>query len=72
MAAVRSTFVCVLLLCLAEQALSIPLSLFYPFGENVSDSILGPNDDGSSPQIDLEAGFFPYFGATHTSLYVSG
>ena len=71
MATVSGAFVYVLLLCLVQQALCIPRSMFYRFGEENGDSILAPTDDGSSLQINLQGGFFPYFGEDHTSLFVS-
>ncbi len=44
---------------------------FYFFGLGAGDTAIPANDDGSSGQIALQFGSFPYFGEQHTTLYVS-
>ena len=64
-------FVGVILTSMTGFVSSIPRSQFYTFGTSAGDAVIGRTDDGSSPQITLQGGFFPYFGQDHTSLYVS-
>ena len=48
----------------------IPLASFYPFGLDANDCALPPNDDGSSPAVNLSTPFL-YFGSSYSSLFVS-
>ncbi len=61
----------IFLLSLASLSLAIPRDEFYSFGPDAGDTAVSPNDDGSSPQISLQFGAFPYFDVQHTTLYVS-
>ena len=45
-------------------------AIFYPFGDGVGDSVLHPNDDGSSELIPIGINF-PFFNQLFSSLYVS-
>ena len=45
-------------------------AIFYPFGASAGDATLYINDDGSSGRLPISIGF-PFYGNTHTSLYVS-
>ena len=47
----------------------IPLDQFYPFGETVNDTLLFPNDDRSSPPINLTL-IFPFFDEDYETVYV--
>ena len=67
-AAKCAVLVLVAVACVAQVG-AVPLSTFYTFGSGAGDSALGPNDDGSSPQISIQS--FPFFGRTVTSLWVS-
>lgn len=58
-----------LVLLFLRQGTSVPLSEFYPFGQAVGDSQLGPNDDGSSPAITLSIPF-RYFDTSYDTIYV--
>lgn len=59
------------LLSVAGLTVAIPREQFYSFGENAGDLAVGRNDDGSSGQVTLRFGSFPYFEQQHTTLYVS-
>ena len=59
------------LVCMCEQVSAIPRDRLYPFGPATGDTELASNDDLSSPRIDLQGGFFPYFGEDRTFLFVS-
>ncbi len=48
----------------------VPLSSFYPYGQDVNDSLVGPTDDGNSDIIYLTNSFL-FFGNEYTTLYVS-
>ena len=43
---------------------------FYPFGANEGDTIVPPNDDGSSREVKISVPF-PFFDQNHKSLFVS-
>ncbi len=49
--------------------LSLP-NIFYSAGTSKGDIIAGANDDGSTGSINLNLQF-PFFGASHSSLYVN-
>ena len=49
----------------------IPLSEFYPFGEEAGDNVLQRVDDGSSPVIELISSVFPFYDQEFHQLYVS-
>ena len=49
---------------------AVPLSAFYSYGSAAGDSVLPPNDDGSSPAITLPAPF-RFFTTYYTTIYVS-
>ena len=53
-----------------SSCLTVPLSDFYPYGVSEGDTVLPPNDDGSSGEIQISI-LFPYFDKNHGSLYVS-
>jgi len=59
-----------LLVCgILRTSTGIPLSEFYPFGENVNDYKVGPTLDGNnSTMLDQE---FPFFNAMYHRIYVS-
>lgn len=44
--------------------------LFYPFGSDVGDSVIPPNDDGTSGSVTIDVGF-PFFATSNTELFVS-
>ena len=68
---VTSKAVCVLVVLLCSRsAAGIPLANFYSFGNNVGDTLLSANDDGSSPAISLPSPF-PYFDVDYAQLFVS-
>ena len=48
----------------------IELEDFYPYGPENNDTLIPPNDDGSSGLVDI-AVRFPFFDKNHRSLYVS-
>ena len=47
----------------------IPLAEFYPFGATVNETLLLPNDDGSSSRITLSS-VFPFFDENYETVYV--
>lgn len=47
----------------------IPEALFYPFGEDVGDTVQSPGVDQSS-EVPIDANF-TFFNASHTKLFVS-
>ncbi|XP_062583134.1 protein mesh-like [Saccostrea cucullata] len=49
---------------------TVRVSDFYPFGEDVGDTTMPENDDGSSPNISISAKF-PFFNHQHDQLIVS-
>ena len=49
---------------------AIPLNDFYSFGTDAEDSLLGRNDDGSSPAITLTPAF-KFFGTIFDTIFVS-
>ncbi|XP_062583115.1 protein mesh-like [Saccostrea cucullata] len=49
---------------------TVRVSDFYPFGEDVGDTTMPANDDGSSPNISISAKF-PFFNHQHDQLIVS-
>lgn len=48
----------------------LPSGLFYPFGPDEGDTTVPPNDDGSSPAVNLRIDF-PFFNTKNRQLYVS-
>ena len=63
--------VVVLTLLLSIPAgMAVPLSSFYSFGSGANDTLLPPNDDGSSPNISLPAPFL-FFGTYYSTIFVS-
>ncbi len=48
----------------------VPLSSFYPYGQDVNDSLVRPTLDGNSGIINLTSSFL-FFGNEYTTLYVS-
>jgi len=62
----------VFLLFLLRNSLCIPLSQFYPFGSETTESTntIPREDDDTSPSISLQPSF-NFFGQLYTSLYVS-
>ena len=69
MATSRPTVLLVMFLC-SHTAAGIPLANFYPFGSGTTDTLLSPNDDGSSPAVMLTLPF-RYFDTDYTSTFVS-
>lgn len=49
---------------------AVPLEDFYPFGQDKGDSQTIAQDDGGSGLQEISVAF-PFFGETHTGLYVS-
>ena len=68
MAAAKCAVLVLVAVACVAQVCAVPLSSFRPFGSGAGDSALGPNDDGSSPQITIQP--FAFFGRTVTSLWV--
>ena len=60
----------ILLLIWNHLVVGIPLDDFYPFGSDAFDTLIAPNDDGSSPGIPLTMSF-PFFDTDHDMLFVS-
>ena len=56
-------------LLLLKDVSSIPLEQFYPFGSRADDAFLLPNDDGSSPPVQLTSDF-PFFDQNFRIIYV--
>ena len=54
-----------------QTAVGIPLSEFYPFGEEAGDISLPRTLDGSSPLIKLASAVFPFYGQEYDQLFVS-
>ena len=53
--------------CIVDPSLP---NIFYPFGDDVGDTI-GPNaDDGYTPSITIPGGY-PFFGTKNTVVFVS-
>src|SRR6218665_2040293 len=65
---VSLTFLLTLVGALDDPVLN-PL-LFYPFGPDVGDSVMTPNDDGSTGSVRIDVGF-PFFATSNTELFVS-
>ena len=63
-------FTAVMLLLSIPSGIAIPLSSFYSSGSAAGDTLLPPNDDGSSPSITLPAPFL-FFGANYSTVFVS-
>ena len=59
-----------LLLLSVSSGIAVPLSSFYSYGSAAGDSVLPPNDDGSSPAITLPAPF-RFYGANYSTIFVS-
>ena len=60
---------CVLMCGILHTGTGIPLSDFYPFGENENDFTVGPTLDGSnSTMLDQE---FPFFDEMYDLIHVS-
>lgn len=53
-----------------QEVFGIPLSEFYPFGEDAGDSLMDRTLDGSSPLIKLHYSVFPFYGQEYEQLYV--
>lgn len=49
---------------------SVPMSEFFSFGEDVNDTMLHPNDDGSSPVQNIST-TFEFFSVHRKQLFVS-
>ena len=62
--------VLVVLLGILGVTCGIPLSEFYPFGEEAGDTEIPSNDDDSSSAVDLPLPF-PFFDTLHQTVYVS-
>ncbi|CAG2202825.1 Sushi, nidogen and EGF-like domain-containing protein 1 [Mytilus edulis] len=58
------------LVALLKAFMSIPLSMFYPYGTPSHDTPLPQNDDGSSSEIHINSSF-PFFNISHRSLFVN-
>ena len=56
-------------LCLG-LAVSVPLRLFYPYGDSRNDEVLRPDDDHSSTEIQLRTPI-NFFDNLFTSIFVS-
>ena len=57
------------LLCSNLIVMAVPLESFYPFGENNSDSLIGPTLDGHA-KLNLTQNF-TFFGESYSVIYVS-
>ena len=62
-------FLLVVVLCCGSHISGVPLDDFYSYGLDAGDSRLPPNDDGSSPPVELSQPFL-FFDREHTSLFV--
>ena len=62
-------FILAVVLCCGSHISGVPLADFYPYGLDAGDSRLPPNDDESSPAVELSQPF-PFFDEEHTSLFV--
>ena len=64
-------FIALLLLLLRlPSGTTVPLSSFYSYGSAAGDTLLPPNDDGSSPNITLPA-LFMFYGTYYSTIFVS-
>eukprot|EP00731_Ephydatia_muelleri_P016403 Em0009g827a len=64
-------FIALLLLLLRlPSGTTVPLSSFYSYGSAAGDTLLPPNDDGSSPSIPLPAPFL-FFGTYYSTIFVN-
>ena len=64
-------FIALLLLLLRlPSGTTVPLSSFYSYGSAAGDTLLPPNDDGSSPSITLPAPFL-FYGINDSTIFVS-
>ena len=64
------TVAVILLQSSRQTAFGIPLSEFYPYGENAGDFVLNTTLDGSSPLFELSYSVFPFYGQEYAQLYV--
>eukprot|EP00731_Ephydatia_muelleri_P016460 Em0009g884a len=64
-------FIALLLLLLRlPSGTTVPLSSFYSYGSAAGDTLLPPNDDGSSPSITLPAPFL-FYGINDSTIFVN-